>query len=200
MGRHDNSVDPEFGFDQDDDAVDAPRRRLWLLPLAVGIAFAGLVAALMVQIASVGDQVREAERDSAILSEQVERLGGVPLVSPTAGPPGQRGKVGTQGVQGIPGPAGSPGPRGADGRPGRDGALGPTGPPGVQGPKGDTGAKGEPGVDGKDGAAGEPGPEGEPGPAPTGWTFAYGGVTYRCAPDSPGSTTYDCKPEGAPTP
>jgi hypothetical protein len=192
-------------------------RRNWII-----IAIAGMVALLgvwaSIQINALGEQLRKAEEDGQILSEQVERMGGVPLVSPSAGPPGERGEPGPPG-QTIVGPRGSPGPSGPPGRPGRDGkdgAVGPQGPAGVAGspgprgepgetvtgPPGPKGDKGADGGDGKDGPAGpkgeqgDPGPRGEPGPPPTSWTFTHLGITYRCTPTEPGSTTYTCEPGG----
>jgi hypothetical protein len=206
MGRHHD--DGLFDDVADEPVEVEPRRpRLWLLPLVVAVVFTAVLGALMVQINELGERVRQAESDRTILSEQVERMGGVPLVSPSAGPPGERGDAGPRGFQGPPGPSGPPGPRGAAGQPGRDGAVGPTGPPGMQGPQGEAGARGEPGetVTGPPGASGPPGergpqgeagPRGEAGPPPAGWTFTHEGVTYTCGPASPGSTTYTCNPEG----
>jgi hypothetical protein len=206
-----------------DDVADEPveveprRPRLWLLPLVVAVVFTAVLGALMVQINELGERVRQAESDRTILSDQVERLGGTPLVSPSVGPPGERGERGEAGPPGqtIVGPRGSPGPSGPAGRPGRDGVAGPTGPPGVAGspgPKGEPGEsvtgppgpRGEPGADGKDGVDGKdstvPGPQGERGPAgppPSGWTYTdHLGVTHTCTPVEPGSTTYTCKPGG----
>jgi hypothetical protein len=188
-------------------------RHNWpVIVIAALVAVLGLWAS--VQIGALGDQLRKAEEDSLTLSDQVERLGGTPLVSVSPGPPGmpgERGGVGPSGppgpagARGVPGPSGSPGPRGPAGVPG---PVGPSGPPGAVGP---SGAPGKDGADGKDGAAGEPGPRGEQGergpageqgprgetgPPPAGWTFTVLGVTYQCAPDEPGSTTYTCKPGG----
>lgn len=202
MGRHE--------YDGLDDPSDeAPRHRSWLLPVIAGTVFAAVLGALMMQVFDVREQVRAAEQDNAVLADQVRQLGGVPHVTPSAGPRGERGDAGPSGPPGPPGPSGRPGRDGKDGaagRPGRDGAPGPTGPPGppgAQGIPGLPGPKGEPGQDGKDGAQGpkgeqgEPGPRGEPGPpgpAPASWTFTVAGVTYRCTPDAPESTTYTCTP------
>jgi len=196
-------------------------RRNWLI-----IAIAAVVAVLgiwaSVQINALGSQLREAEENQQVLVEQVERLGGEPLVSPSVGPPGERGERGETGPPGqtIVGPRGSAGPSGPPGKPGRDGkdgapgSPGPPGPPGAvgsPGPRGEPGAtvtgppgpKGEPGEDGKDGVDGSPGPQGErgprgePGPPPSGWTYTdHLGVTHTCTPVEPGSATYTCKPGG----
>lgn len=206
MGRHES--DGLLG----DEPTPPTAKHMWLLPLAVALVFAALVAALMVQIHSVQEQVRVAQRDSAVLAGQVERLGGVPLVSPSAGPRGERGAVGPQGE---PGPSGPPGPKGATGKPGKAGSPGPVGPAGPQGPKGERGDRGEPGPtgspgpkgdpgkdgkDGRDGKDGAQGPQGSPGPAgppPSKWTYTDAlGRVYECTPDSPGSTHFTCKPEG----
>ncbi|MGA4992969.1 hypothetical protein [Nonomuraea bangladeshensis] len=146
MGRH-NDDGLHLAESVGEPAEQKPRSpRLWPLPLVVAVVFTAVLGALMVQINGLAGRVRQAEDDRTVLTEQVERLGGVPLVSPSAGPPGRRGDMGPQGPPGPAGPSGPPGPSGAAGRPGRDGSPGPTGPPGVQGPKGDAGAKGEPGA------------------------------------------------------
>ncbi|GAA3172390.1 hypothetical protein [Nonomuraea roseoviolacea] len=177
----------------------------WLL-LAAGATLSALAVVVSMQIHALGDRVRQAEDDRAVLSDQVEKLGGVPLVSPSPGPRGERG---------APGPTGTAGARGRDGEDGRDGERGPTGPPGPAGPQGSPGPKGDPGPavtgppgprgepgepgadgqDGKDGRDGDPGPRGEPGPPSSGWSFTYLGVTYRCTPADPGSATYTCQPQ-----
>ncbi|GAA3550906.1 hypothetical protein GCM10022419_034000 [Nonomuraea rosea] len=226
MGRHhDDGLD---GPDQQDlDVAESPPRRprVWPLPLVVAVAFAAVMAALMVQISTLGERVRQAESDRQVLSEQVERLGGVPLVSPSSGPPGERGDVGPQGDPGRPPTTAEIGAAvaaylaehpPAAGRAPSAAQIGAAvsaylqqHPP-ARGPAGEKGDPGEPGetVTGSPGPRGEPGPEstvagpqgesgprGEPGPPPAGWTFVYGGVTYTCSPAEPGSTTYRC--EGA---
>lgn len=210
MGRHNDD-----GLFPDDTPVgdpteEQPRRpRVWPLPLLVAVVFAAVLAALMVQIHAVQEQIAATERDNTVLADQVRQLGGIPAVTPHPGPPGERGDVGPQGPQGPTGATGPPGPRGTDGKPGKDGLPGPTGPPGTQGLKGDTGAKGEigdagptgpPGERGPQGQQGEPGPRGEPGPPSSDWTFTHGGITYTCRPKEPGSTSFACTPEGAPAP
>jgi uncharacterized membrane protein len=192
-------------------------RRNWLVLAAAGV-IGVLVVFISVQIHAFGEQLRKAEEDSHVLAEQVERLGGTPLVSPAPIPAGERGPAGQPGPQGEPGPSGpdgSPGPTGKPGKDGTPGRPGPTGPPGVQGspgpqgepgdtvtgppgPKGDKGENGKDGTDGAKGASGDPGPRGEPGPPPTSWTFTHLGITYRCTPTEPESTTYTCEPGGAP--
>ncbi|WP_433519031.1 hypothetical protein ACQP2T_28040 [Nonomuraea sp. CA-143628] len=194
-------------------------RRNWLV-LSGAAVVAVLVAVISMQIHAFGAQLRQAEDDRQVLSEQVQRLGGVPLVSPSAGPPGQRGSQGQKGDPGRP-------PTVLEiqaavtaylqEHPPRDGkaptatqiaaavsAYLQTHPP-ARGPAGE---KGEPGpaVTGPPGPAGErgqdstvPGPKGdrgEPGPPPGGWTFTYAGLTYTCTPVESGSTAYRC--EGAP--
>nr|SAP16333.1 Phage tail fiber protein [Nonomuraea gerenzanensis] len=207
MGRHN---DDGLHFDDlvEEPVEEEPRRpHIWPLPLLIAVVFTAVLGALMVQINGLAERVRQAESDRTVLTEQVKKLGGVPLVSPSPGPPGERGDAGPRGLQGPPGPAGPTGPRGAAGQPGRDGSPGPSGPPGMQGPKGDPGeqgARGEPGETvtgppdpaGERGPQGEPGPRGEAGPPPSGWTFTYAGVTYTCTPAESGSTTYTCTPGG----
>lgn len=210
MGRHEDA-----GLDRVDDDVEHPRRpRAWPLPLAVAVVFAAVLAGLMVQISTLGERVRQAESDRQVLSDQVKGLGGVPLVTPSAGPRGERGEAGPPGqtIVGPRGPAGPSGPPGRSGRDGKDGAVGPPGPQGVAGspgPKGEPGEsvtglpgpRGEPGKDGVDGkdstVPGPAGPAGPPGPPPSGWTYTDTlGRTYECTPDSPGSTHFTCKPGG----
>lgn len=201
-GRH-----ADLDLDQD----DAPRRvKPWLLPLVATVVFAALMVALMLQVNVFGERLRKAEADRDVLSEQVERLGGVPLVSPSAGPPGERGPVGPPG-QTIVGPRGQTGPSGPPGRAGKDGKDGVPGPAGVAGspgPRGEPGEtvtgppgpRGEPGKDGADGKDSTvPGPQGErgpQGPPPASWTFTHLGITYTCTPDEPGGTTYTCRAGG----
>jgi hypothetical protein len=225
MGRHHD--DGLFDDVADEPVEVEPRRpRLWLLPLVVAVVFTAVLGALMVQINELGERVRQAESDRTILSEQVERMGGVPLVSPSAGPPGERGDVGPAGrpptaaeigaavaayLRANP-PSGGRPPSDAEiaaavssylrEHPAPAGPRGEKGEPGeaVTGPPGPQGEAGKDGVDGEDGQDSTvPGPQGEPGPAgppPAGWTFTHEGVTYTCGPASPGSTTYTCNPEG----
>lgn len=186
-------------------------RRNWLVIAGVAVV-AGLALWVSILIGDLGEELRQSRQDSEILSEQVEKLGGVPLVSPSPGPPGERGPagqtvVGPQGPQGLPGRAGKdgkdstiPGPRGERGVPG----VAVTGPPGEKGEPGVsvTGPQGPKGGDGKDGADGKdstvPGPKGDPGPTgppPSGWTYTDPlGRTHECTPDAPGSTHFICKP------
>lgn len=187
-------------------------RRNWLLVAAVAV-IGVLVVIISIQINALGEQLRKAEEDSHALADQVEQLGGVPLVSPSPGPPGERGEPGATGPPGqtIVGPRGPAGPSGRDGKDGAQGVPGVQGPAGVAGspgPRGEPGEtvtgppgpRGEPGKDGADGKDSTvPGPRGETGPAgpaPSGWTFEWAARTYRCTPDEPGSTHYTCKPEG----
>lgn len=113
---------------------------------------------------------------------------------------GENGKDGKDGAQGSPGPSGPPGPVGPSGAAGQDGVDGANGTDGAQGPAGPAGPQGEPGPQGEKGEKGDPG---EAGPPPSKWTFTYGGLTYTCTPNSPGSTEYTCtsnEPEPVPTP
>jgi hypothetical protein len=205
MGRHHDDGLVDDVADEPDE-VKPRRPRLWLLPLVVAVVFTAVLGALMVQINELGERVRQAENDRTILTEQVERMGGVPLVSSSAGPPGERGDVGRQGPSGEPGPTGPPGKTGTPGTDGGNGSPGPTGPPGQRGEPGEPGAtvtgppgpRGEPGEDGSPGPQGSAGPQGEqgePGKAPSSWTWTWLGITYTCRPVESGSDTYTC--EGA---
>ncbi|MEV4670958.1 hypothetical protein AB0K34_04825 [Actinomadura sp. NPDC049382] len=108
--------------------------------------------------------------DNAVLAQQVERLGGVPLKSPRPGPPGEQGPPGETGRQGVPGEGGAPGRRGAPGKAGPSGAVGASGAPGKDGAEGAEGPQGPPGPAGPKGDPGERGPSGPPGPAcPSGY-------------------------------
>lgn len=178
-------------------------RKNWLVLVGGGVV-ALLAVLVSMQVHAFGAQLRQAEDDRVVLSDQVERLGGVPLVSPSPGPPGQRGNPGPQGStgpQGMTGPVGSPGPRGPKGDPGQAGVPAVNGTPGKDGGQGPAGEQGPQGEQGERGEAGEPGPRGEqgqPGPrgeTPAEWTFTHLGVTYTCRPVEAGSTTYRC--EGA---
>jgi len=108
-----------------------------------------------------------ANRDAAAataLARQVRRLGGRPVVQPTAVPTpvaGPQGSTGNTGPRGPAGAQGIPGPRGATGARGQ---TGPDGQPGVPGPAGDRGSSGETGPQGPTGPPGPPGPAGEQGP------------------------------------
>jgi hypothetical protein len=194
------------------DHVRRVRRNWLIIVIAAVVALLGLWAS--VQINALGDQLRKSEENQEVLSDQVESLGGKPLVSPSVGPPGERGEQGPPGqtIVGPRGPAGPSGPPGRDGRPGvagKDGAQGPAGVAGSPGPRGEPGEsvtgppgpRGEPGKDGADGKDSTvPGPQGERGPAgppPSGWTYTdHLGVKYQCTPDEPGSAHYTCKPGG----
>jgi hypothetical protein len=202
MGRHE--YDGLDGFDElgeEHPAEETPR--VWRLPLAAALLFTLLLAVIMWLILDVRAQLGKLERDRAILAEQVERLGGVPLVSPTPAARGERGAQGPPGPPGVQGPAGPPGAAGPKGEPGQAGPRGPGGPmgplgmPGPTGPAGQRGEQGAPGPRGEQGPPGPQGPQGErgpAGPAPSGWTFSWLGATYSCRPVEPGSTAYRCEP------
>lgn len=119
---------------------------------------------------------RHNAKAAAALAAQVRRLGGRPVVkpsalpSPVAGPkgdagiPGAPGSVGPQGEPGAVGPrgprgaTGARGPAGVDGQPGQPGPTGPRGDEGPAGPPGPQGERGEPGPQGERGEQGPPGP------------------------------------------
>ncbi len=141
--------------------------------------------------------------DTQALRDQVEALGGTPVVdepSPEVIASGSPGPQGEQGVQGEPGPGptgvevlaavqtycllhdlceGPPGPAGATGPIGLTGPEGPEGARGPQGPAGTTGATGA------DGTAGPAGPQGEPG---------VQGPTGPAGPQGPAAQTMVCVP------
>ncbi|TMS00199.1 hypothetical protein [Nonomuraea basaltis] len=168
-------------------------RRNWLvIATAVVVALLGLWAS--VQIGALGEQLRKSEENQEVLSDQVERLGGEPLVSPSVGPPGERGEPGraptaaeisaaVSAYLAAHPPAGGRAPTSSEiaaavtaylkDHPPARGPAGFAGSPGPRGEPGETvtgppGAKGEDGVDGKDGKDSTvPGPQGERGPPPS---------------------------------
>jgi hypothetical protein len=131
------------------------------LDVAIVVGVIGLVLGVLWGALAIVDL----RHDNAVLTEQVERLGGVPLKSPKPGPPGEAGPSGSPGVPGASGAPGRSGVQGPSGRPGAQGERGAPGPSGVAGASGAPGADGQPGAQGPPGPKGEPGPRGEPGPA-----------------------------------
>lgn len=129
------------------------------------VGFASVLAALafvLLTIAGLQDDLKEANKARNALVDQVRELGGKPVVGP-AGKAGQKGdkgdpgNPGTNGINGQNGTDGKDGSNGADGtegaagKDGKDGATGPQGEKGDTGPKGDTGAQGPQGEKGADG-------------------------------------------------
>lgn len=165
-------------------------RRNWLL-IAAAAVIGVLVVVISVQINALGEQLRKAESDRQVLADQVQRLGGVPMVSPSPGPRGERGEAGraptTAEISAAvfmylrehPPSAGRAPTSGEisaavtaylkDHPPAR-GPSGATGSPGPRGEPGET-VTGPPGPAGKDGQDGKdstvPGPKGDQGPPPT---------------------------------
>jgi hypothetical protein len=217
MGRHvyDGLDDP----DEPDDVKEPPRRRTWhAWSLVAAVVLAGLTAAGMVAIGDVRSQLRDGERDRQVLADQVEKLGGIPLVSPSPGPQGERGEPGRAPtaleIQSAVSaylaqhpPASGRAPTSAeisravsaylkDNPP----ARGPAGPSGSPGPRGESGAtvtgppgpKGESGADGKDGVDGKDGKDSTV-PGPKGEQGDTGpppsGWTFAIGP-----VTYTCTP------
>ena len=134
-----------------------PPRAEWLVGLTALLLLL-FVSWLSVQVVTLSDELKAANRARDALAAQVESLG----QKPVSGPPGSRGEPG----QSIVGPSGPPGPVGPPGEPGDDA----TGTPGQDGRDGAAGPSGAPGEAGQDGAsvtgpAGPPGPQGQPGPA-----------------------------------
>ena len=179
--------------------------------LAIGLATGALAAAvtaflvLSQNLAVANSRLESANRDRALLSQQVEELGGTPV----AGPKGDDGEsiIGPSGPAGPPGPPGkaaptltpSPGPAGPSGPPG---PMGVAGSPGADSTiPGPSGPAGPPGRDGADGAPGPEGPRGEKGEPPSEWTFEDPeGNRYRCVRTSSGKAEYECSPVQSPTP
>lgn len=169
------------------------------------VAFTGLLILLFlgwlaIQVVTLSNDLREANRARDALAAQVQSLGETPVV----GPPGSRGEPG----ESIVGPSGPPGPPGPSGAPGDDG----TGSPGKDGQDGAAGPSGAPGEAGADGAsvtgpAGPPGPQGERGPAgPQGEPGTDGqdgqtcpdGYSLQPPPDDPDALV--CRRDNAPAP
>ena len=113
------------------------RRRRGNMNAAVAMVLAaGALAAVVTGFLIMSRQLDSAHRDVALLTQQVENMGGTPV----AGPRGEAGEAG------LIGPSGSPGPSGAPGKAGKD-APTITPSPGPRGPSGAPGASGHPGAD-----------------------------------------------------
>jgi hypothetical protein len=132
------------------------------------------------RIGSLQDQLAGSGSDVRQLAEQVEQLGGTPVVQPPpAGEPGEPGATGPPGPSGRPGRDGADGENGKDGRPGPPGTDGQSGatPPCAAEPaqcQGSAGRDGQDGAAGADGVPGAPGADGAPGrdgAPPAGWTW-----------------------------
>lgn len=135
--------------------------------IVVAVAGAVLVLAALfgLGISWVVGELEQRTEDIAVLSDQVQSLGGEPKAGPSQGEPG------AQGVQGDRGPEGDRGPAGRDGADGESPPCLLT-PTRCVGPRGPAGADG---VDGQNGAVGPVGPQGDQGPAgpscPSGYTL-----------------------------
>lgn len=197
------------------------RRGNWTAGVAILLA-AGALAAVVTGFLIMSRELESAHRDVALLTQQVENMGGTPV----AGPQGETGAAGLIGPPGATGPAGPPGPSGKPAptitpSPGPAGPPGPSGTPGadstVPGPAGPAGLDGTPGADGQpgqDGSDGANGADGEDGAPPSEWTYTdQDGNTYRCVPaddfdpDNPryrctqtSTTAPDPEPSTTPTP
>lgn len=187
------------------------RHRRGNLAAAAAIVLAtGVLAGAVTGFLMMSRDLESARRDVALLTAQVERMGGTPV----AGPQGETGAAGLIGPSGPPGPSGAPGkaaptitpspgptgPAGPSGAPGADSTIpGPTGPPGPAGQD----ATGAPGQDGTDGQDGSP---------PAEWTYTdEDGNEHRCTrvddfdPDNPRysctqTSTASPNPEPSPSP
>jgi hypothetical protein len=189
------------------------RRRRGNLNAALAMVLAaGALAAVVTGFLLMSRQLDSAHRDVALLTQQVENMGGTPV----AGPRGEAGEAG------LIGPSGSPGPSGAAGRPGKDaptitpspGPSGPAGPSGLPGADstvpGPTGPAGPAGQAGASGAPGKDGTDGKDAAPPAQQTFHdQDGNTYRCTltdASNPDNPEYDCtqtrttSPEPSPSP
>ena len=166
-------------------------------PLAVilGLIVMALVGWIFAQHLSSANadlekQLLAQQAATVALTDQVERLGGKPVVGPP-GEPGEPGAsiIGSVGPQGPQGAAGNRGPKGEPGKPGKPGAQGELG---AAGPAGPPGPQGEPGPQGA---------QGEKGERPEGWTFTdQFGRTYHCSdgeqsPGGAGDGEYGCEPQ-----
>lgn len=195
------------------------RRGNWTAGAAILLA-AGALAAVVTGFLIMSRELESAHRDVALLTQQVENMGGTPVAGPQGetgaagliGPPGATGPTGPPGPSGKPAPTITPSP-GPAGPPGPTGPVGPMGPagvdstiPGPTGPAGQDGADGAPGQDGSDGT------DGKDGAPPSEWTYTdQDGREYRCTPVAgfdPDHPRYHCtqtagpsqSPEPSPTP
>jgi hypothetical protein len=150
-----------------------PRPPIWFWVAVVAGAIATSVVVVMVlgfsdkaedRARRNEERLEQAEVGIAALAEQVESLGGKPVVEPgdingdivaIPGPKGDKGDTGAPGAPGADGAPGAPGAPGADGAPGSDGADGTAGATGSAGEAGEAGAEGQPGTPGVPGPAGE---------------------------------------------
>ena len=192
------------------------RRRRGNLNAAVAMVLAaGALAAVVTGFLIMSRQLDSAHRDVALLTQQVENMGGTPV----AGPRGEAGEAGLIGPSGSPGPSGAPGKAGKDAptitpKPGPSGPAGPSGAPGadstVAGPTGPVGPAGQDGASGAPGKDGTDGTDGKDATPPAQQTFHdQDGNTYRCTltdSSNPDNPEYDCtqtntaSPEPSPTP
>lgn len=167
----------------------------------VGIGVLALVLAaglslLLIQVMRVSEENDQLENSAESLAQQVEDMGGQPVIRPEDLRQGPRGEQGDRGPRGPRGPEGDRGPRGPAGE---------RGPIGPQGSQGDTGSEGERGPQGEAGSEGDQGPQGEQGPAgPQGETGPQGppGADGRtpaemtCTRTEPLGDTYECSVTG----
>lgn len=133
-----------------------------LIPLVVLVA--SLLSSLLIQVGKVAEENKKLRETSQTLQQQIEDMGGHPVVEAIPGEEGPRGKPGPPGRDGQDGERG---PRGPQGEPGEDGEPGPPGKDGKPGPQGPQGEQGPPGPQGERGPAGPPGPAGKDGRTPT---------------------------------
>ena len=150
-----------------------------LIPLVVLVA--SLLSSLLIQVGKVADENKKLRETSQVLQQQIEDMGGHPVIEVIPGDEGPRGKPGPPGRDGQDG---EPGPRGLQGEPGEDGEPGPPGEDGKPGPQGPQGPQGEQGPPGERGPKGERGPQGPPGKDAPSTVYLYGvgplGEDYIC--------------------
>ena len=84
-----------------------------LIPLVVLVAT--LLSSLLIQVGKVADENKKLRETSQVLQQQIEDMGGHPVIEVIPGDEGPRGKPGPPGRDGQDG---EPGPRGFQGEPG----------------------------------------------------------------------------------
>lgn len=179
------------------------RIRSWFWVVLTILMFAFVMLTISNLKEDVRDSVAVAEEATGVateaqiaaqrLADQVERLGGKPVIDPgdlptiegPVGPAGLPGLPGLPGVAGLDGEDGKNGKNGKDGQDGEDGAPGPAGPVGATGPAGPQGEQGPVGPQGEQGDVGPAGP-----PCPAGYTLQeikVGGVLmFACVANDQG--------------
>lgn len=186
--RHLADAAAHRAVERTDPAAGRRRALVWAAAAVLLLCLAGASVYFVLRLGDLQGQVDAAQTDAGRLADQVEQLGGTPVVEPAA--PGVRGADGRDGVDGVDGRDGQDGRDGRDGQPGDDGSDGEPGRAGTDGQPGVTPpCMAEPaqcrGVDGQPGAPGPAGPAGPPGPTcPPGYTAES--RSYDPTPLTPG--------------